>query len=551
MATSLTSYYGLIRVREMSPDAKDWAATDGNPEAISKILKFLEQHHHNAGTPFHYPGYNSGDPTSPTFSSLSEITSGGILTPGTSIGVRLAYQNSLGLETDAAPEASISLASAVGRPDPPTLSSTASNASGLSGGTYVYALTKKKGTGETLPSDILPVTIAYDQTYRPTIAFDAINSYSDGTTAICLYRANGLNAAFQLVTTITSTSQVTYVDTGAIADAGAQPPSSATFDASRKVRIDWTTAVGTPPTGAVKLIVYVTQQTGIWGNNCVLATYDIPGQPTFVDYLGSEALASGSPLQASQIPSNPPKIDLSTEATGAPTLTANMNFAGFQAQNVVMHSTTSPTTTNGAIYYDTSLNQMRARINGAWVNWGTSTSSAYTHPALESGGHDAANIKYRSTGANVTVTSILDRITNSSTGAAVLVQLSGFGTPTTSNPTVSATSSSTSIFIPECSITIPTQTFTGQAIEAVFNGQFKITLANQILNIGFEVNGSLDSSSIRSMMAPVNNYTFPMTLNALYTTGNVVLKVLWWVTTSGSSATAVGTQRYLRARLVF
>src|SRR4051794_38597646 len=68
--TVLTStYYGLSRVREQSPDANDWAVTDNNFENLSKILKALEQHRHT-GTPApKYPGYYDA-PAAPTVTTV-------------------------------------------------------------------------------------------------------------------------------------------------------------------------------------------------------------------------------------------------------------------------------------------------------------------------------------------------------------------------------------------------------------------------------------------------------------------------------------------------
>lgn len=354
--------------------------------------------------------YNNVDSGNPTLPTLSEQTTGGILSPGTTVGVRLSYIDTRGLETDASSEQVITLAPSAARPLTPQLVSKQIATGALSGGTYVYAITKRKGSGETLMSDVLPVEIPYDNTYSVTLSFNSISSYSDGTDAINIYRSTGLASSFQLVTTITTSGTTQFTDTNVIPpqNVNVQPPTNSTFDAARKVRISW--AAITHPANARYLRVYITQQAGLWSEDHLLNEIDLTtGASNYIDYLGSESLRSGWPLNTTQVISTPPKINLGTETTGAPNLTADMDFNGFKAYEMVLGNTSL--NTNGSIWYDSVNNLFKGYANGAQVtlsplqvlkNWlpnpSGETNGTYWTPSMTSvaGGYDSPKSLRRS-----------------------------------------------------------------------------------------------------------------------------------------------------------
>lgn len=456
MAITDSTYFNFTRIREVGPEARDWAAVDKDWETVGLILKQFENHHHDGSVTLPSPAFYTA-PVAPTVANvgaagvvtysyyvvakgptlvpdrisavgttntgnatldgtnyntitwaavtgatsydvirvtggatqgkltntvstsyndqgaaattytpsrqpvLTESTTGGILPPGANVGVRLSYVNALGLETDACPENAITLSSTVSRPLTPALVSTAITASAIAGGTYLYVLTKQKGTGETVISDPLAVTIPYDNTYSVTISFDPLSSYTDGTTAINIYRTTGLASTFTRVGQITASGTTSYTDNNSV-NVDAQPPTTNTFDAARKVNISW--AALTHPTSAARLRVYVTQQPGIYGTNCLLNDIDLTASPpTSIDYLGSETLQSGWPSNSTEIPASPPKLNLGTEAVGAPILTADMDFAGFKAKNMSVNFVPS-VPTDGMFWYDSSTTKFRGKAGG-------------------------------------------------------------------------------------------------------------------------------------------------------------------------------------------
>lgn len=401
MAITESTYYALTRIREQSPEGKDWATVDKNPEVISLLLKALEQHAHTGTPGIRYPGY---DPTTPILPALSVDDVGGILSPGTTIGTRLAYVNSQGLETDASSETTITIPPATGRPLAPRLASTQVYAGGIPGGTYLYVLTKKKGSGETVISDVLPVEIPYDNTYSVTLIFDDLTTYAaEGADGINIYRSSGLASSFQLITTITVADATTFTDTNSIppANVNVQPPTNNTFDAGKKVRIDW--SAFTHPPGATALRVYITQQAGLWSTDHLLSEVDLTGTPTnYIDYLGSETLASGWPLNSSQVPSSPSKINLGSETVGAPQLTADMDFNGYKANELVLGNFSQ--NVDGALWYDSTTKTFKGYSDGAQMV--LSPPVMYTNYVWNPSGE--LNAAYWSATSGVTISTVND-----------------------------------------------------------------------------------------------------------------------------------------------
>lgn len=451
MAVTESTYYGFTRVREASPEAQDWSTVDGNWETVSKILRYFEQHTHNGADTLQYPGYDPLDIPNPTPPVLTEGTDG-FLTPGTVVGVVLSYVDGNGLETQGCPELAIELSAATDRPltpefDPDTgLTAPGVGENGLAGGTYLYGITKVKGSGETEISDLLPVDIPYDANYNVTITFESIDSYDlgEGVEALNIYRSEGLDSAFTLVDQITIGTDTDYTDTGTydVSLVGVQPPQTSTFDSTKSVLIDWSDIdTAGIPADATKLRVYVTQETHLWGDTHLLAeidlaTYTGPPDSTSIVYTGSEALGAGWPRATSQIPSSSSKINLSTETTGGLNLNADSDFQGYRANNLRLGLSPTVTKTAGMLWYDSAAQALILRGTSADITV-ASISGVYTHPAESSGGHIAANIPY-SAGSGTSAKTIFDYTT--AAGARKQVQEIDQYIPSTSGVSTTSTS---------------------------------------------------------------------------------------------------------------
>lgn len=607
-----STYFSFLRVREMGPEAADWAATDQNWDAASKIMKQLENHSHTGAAALAYPG-DTGDPVNPKLPTLTSSDSDGFLQPGDSIAVRLSYVDANGLETQATQETVIDLPGSTPRPLTPTEQAVTPTLNAIPGGSYFYAVTKVKGSGESALSDLLPVSVPFDKTYSVTVGFDPITSYanislkgnvtngsavitnipstaslspgmkvtgsgipagalintvdsgtqvtmstkatvtgsgitigfSDGTTAINIYRTAGLDHGFQLITQITNAAATTFEDKNIITpeNAEAQPPSVSTFDATRKVTIDWSSY--THPAAAKKLRVYVTQEVGLWGTSNLLTEIDLSGSPdTEVDYLGNEVLQQGFPRNDSQIPASPPKLNLSNEVTGGlANITADSDFNGFLVKNLTLGGNPTVTKKNGMLWHDSGTKQLIARLNGSDVIVGTTTGT-YAHPTESSGGHLAANIPFVSGGTSVKT--ILDRISDSS-GDQKQVQTLTRVIGSSTNPT---TTSTVGTMVPDMSITF-TPDFNNQWMQMVFNGHFQLSNQYSNLSVGIEIDGITIDQSIRTFTAPTTNANVSVSIfyPRQFTFASHTVKVLWWVDTG--TAKAVEARRFFSVSEVF
>lgn len=563
MASTTSTYYGLTRVRESSPGSSDWAATDGNFEIISMIMKAIEQHHHGSAAGILPPGYNVSDPslpTNPTLTVQNTTGSGGVLTPGTSIGVRLSYTDGNGLETAASPEQDCALPVAVVPPLTPTLVSTTPTLNALSGGVYIYALTKTSASGETTISNVLAVPILFDQTYEVEIGFSAINSYTDGTVGLNLYRAAGQSSAFQLVTSVTSTSQTTYTDTNSTStmNQNVQPPATSTFNATYNINIDWS-VMFPPPSAAAFINVYVTQQPGVWPANSLLTQLALPSisPPTEINYYGSETLGQGTPNNGSEVVSGPPLVQIGTETTFG---TTNIDFGGYQALNFRLGNSAGvpadfSTPHNGDMYYDSSTSPptIRAYINSTWTNWGTTSATAYSHPAQETGGHITAHIPFNAT-AGISTYTILSSIVDSTAGTPIQA------TPislVSSGGSSATTSSSTSATITDMSGTI-VPSFNDQWFEFTLSFQVSGDTAGMTISFGIAVGQGTPTPTmvlqgtrgayINAVGQSIHAYT--TCLVQLPTSSSPITTTFqgWWWVSGGGTATCSSPNRFISAK---
>lgn len=390
-----------------------------------------------------------------------------------------------------------------------------------------------KVTGTGIPASTVVVTV--DSGTQVTLSNKATSTttgvtltFSDGTTAINIYRTTGLDQGFQKVTQITSTSATTFEDKNIIdpANVGVQPPSVSTFDATRKVTIDWTAY--THPAAAVALRIYVTQEVGLWGSNHLLKEVDLTvGSPDdSVDYLGNEVLEQGAPQNATRIPSSPSKIDLSTGATGGLVASADSDFNGFLLKNATLGGNPTVTKVNGMIWHDSGTKQIIGRLNGSDIVIGTVT-GAYSHPTESSGGHVAANIPFKAS-SGVSAKTIFDWLADSS-GNRKQVQTVTSTSATTVDPTSSST---TPTLIPEMSITF-TPDFSGQQIRLEFNGHFQSSAALSNLSVALELDGITIDETTRTYTSPATNGNIPISIVCIIPMTNVshTVKALWWTDT--------------------
>lgn len=567
MAFLYSTYYGLTRISDTGPETKGWSATDSNFETLSRLIHAVEGHRHTASTPIFYPGYNSADPSTPTFVTLTEVTSGGFLPPGSNIGVRAAYVDPNGLETDASPEKVLTLGSVPTRPTAPTAGSPTSTpvAGALVGGTYIYALTKQKSTGETQISDSVSINVPFAETanttYTVPITFEPLNTYSgtDGSTALRLYRTTGFNTSFVLLKTITTADQSEYTDTNAIESATTQPPIINTFGKNKKVAVDISGL--SHPALAERLRLYITTQPSTWGTqnlfkDILLST---PYQSTY-DFLGNEVLDKGWPQERTQVVGRFQKIDLGAEAVGGPTLTAHQNFNGYQAVKFRFPiGLAASTPMEGAAYIEntTATPSFRVRVGGNYQTL-VVPGGSYSHSTNEAGGHSSTNIYFSTNPGGNSVYDILSVIaTPVGLGAQYRkpVQTINKIVPTTANY---QTTSASLADLSEMSLTNIVPDFAGQWMEFVYGGAFYINpqgTNGATLSTQLEINGNttLLAETYRSFTAPTSSTPIHAPIHATYatpvSTTITSLKVKWL--TSSGTVTSIGPRRTFYVKELF
>lgn len=557
MSLTYTSYFGLARISDVGPEIKGWSATYLNPEITALLIRNISQHHHSGSTPIHYPGYNVAAPSTPTYVALVAATpTGGVLSPGTAVGVRVSYLDSLGLETDASPEATLVLASAPARANPPVLSVPYATplTTGIKGGTYVYSITKANVSGETPTSGVATVDIPFTSdgtSYAIGITFDPISLYSDGTTQLNLYRATGLNADFQLLKSFTDVLAVQYIDDNSIQNSSQAPPVSNTFDKNKAVLINWSGL--SHPATAQKLRVYTTQSPTSYNVNNLLgewSIYDIATPlPSGVYYYGSETLKYGWPKDFSQIPSSPDKLILGTEATGAPILTTSQDFRGYQAKNFVFGDQNTSTPINGNAYVDSSTQQFKVRLNGSYFTLAT-PNGTFVHSATEPGGHNAQNIVFGS----FDLQQVANIIANSSGNIRKQVQTVIAATPSTTSYKTTASSAQP---MPEMETLINPYTpdFAGQWVEIKFSGGFFLDprgSSSITASFQMELNGSvsLGAPTFRSITTAATPTHMPLEITYATPISSPLRVRMLWLTTNGE-LTSVSSRRLLLVKEIF
>jgi hypothetical protein len=579
-----STYFGLVRINNTGPEAKNWAVTDYNPELTSRIMYALSRHTHGGATPAHYPGYNYATPATPTLIKVAEAATptAGVLAPGTTLGVRMSYLDATGLETEASPEAVLTLSAVPQVANAPILGvPTATPVAGaMGGGVYLYGITKGLGAGETELSATTLVEVPYpsDSTSSHTVdvTFDPIAEYGDGTDKLKIYRSKGIGSTFSLLKTWTENLAtpglpVTFTDTGPLEDAAQVPPVVTSFNRNKAVEI---TAAGiSHPADMATLRVYITQIPGVYGTNHLFEEVDLstptgpnpatPVKNTF-NYLGSENLTADYPKDFSQLPTLPGKINLGTEAYGAPTLSADMNFAGYQANNLVLASgLASSTPINGALYYDSTSSSVKFRINGSWVTLATPL-GGFSHSENESGGHSAQKI-YHSVGAGGTTAYDILSIVATPVPAGqpfrkIVQPVYRSGVQATDLTTTSASFSQLVIVGDDI---VPA--FAGQYVEFVFDGDFIINpyavsnpQGNATLSLQLDISTTLGvdttarEQTYRSLLAPATPTTHsPMHIYfATPISRTVTSTEVKWLVSQGE-ARALAYRSALYAKLLF
>lgn len=317
MSYLFTTNLGLVAVRDEAPSAQDWAATYWNWITIDQFLYNAIQHQHTGVT-------SLADPDAAP--ELTTADTGGTLPGGKAYFGVVSFVDSFGRQTGKSAAGTVTTAAAIAAPATPTYNFQATptdlvaTVDGLTGGDYWYKLTYVKGSGETLGSSPVYVSVPTDTTYAVTIHFDSLDTVANGADKIFVYRKSGSTGNYIKIVEISATSTDYYTDDNtAVPTCDKQPPVINTTNAYNTVSFDWS-ALDYSDAAYVKLYITATGtvDTPLFMQTSHLVTtieVDLATPVTSYEWTGT-TLSSGKPPVVSQSLLSPSKITLDTETQG-------------------------------------------------------------------------------------------------------------------------------------------------------------------------------------------------------------------------------------------
>ena len=195
---------------------------------------------------------------------LTTADTGGTLPGGKAYFGVVSFVDSFGRQTGKSAAGTVTTAAAIAAPATPTYNFQATptdlvaTVDGLTGGDYWYKLTYVKGSGETLGSSPVYVSVPTDTTYAVTIHFDSLDTVANGADKIFVYRKSGSTGNYIKIVEISATSTDYYTDDNtAVPTCDKQPPVINTTNAYNTVSFDWS-ALDYSDAAYVKLYITAT-----------------------------------------------------------------------------------------------------------------------------------------------------------------------------------------------------------------------------------------------------------------------------------------------------
>ena len=307
MTIGTTDYFGFTIVKDEAPSANDWAATYWNWKRLDGALyKAVTEHKHDG----------AGAISNPTGTlALSSVDTGGSLLSKTYY-VCITYIDAAGLETAKSTTATLVINEGLAAPSAPVLVTTGAHTGGLTDTSYSYKLAYAKGSGETVASSPLTVSLPGTAESEITFSFTSITAAANDADKIIIYRRSGTSGSYVKLAEITNTATTSYTDdnTG-VPTCDKAPVVYNTTGGENVMTIDWS-ALDIENAEAIRIYVSTTDT---WtGTTLFLAEVDmtVATPPSNYEWDGSPVLSTGKPPAITQTLSNPSKINLATEVTG-------------------------------------------------------------------------------------------------------------------------------------------------------------------------------------------------------------------------------------------
>lgn len=322
---STTSFYGLQKLDRSEPlSTNDYAFVSRNMDVIDRLLYKIHNAVFEDDTPI-------ADPTDPL--TLELETSGGGIPAGRTVRYKFTWVDAYGNESAASPEATISTPAPITRPNQPSLSSTSSGGTLLSG-PHFYILSAYVGTNtnETNGSVAGTISVRSGSTNVITLTFPTLPSGADGFN---IYRRRPGEVQFYYIDSVDMNVAIpptTYEDDGSIAVSGTRTPSATNLTySSNKIVVTVPGATPSVPDGYTwklyrtfvngdynsSLLEWVTTETSFGSGIITPETEDLGGVTTI-----------GSPPSVSAITGDVDRIDALVTAVDAIEATLGTNPEG-------------------------------------------------------------------------------------------------------------------------------------------------------------------------------------------------------------------------------
>ena len=322
MTAGTTQFYGLTKLDPGEAfSTNDQAFTRADRDAMDRLLYQAITHAHT-GT-----AVDVSDPDTALEVTLS--TTGGNIPAGTTVRYKYAWVDAYGAESAASPEVTVNTPAAVGIPNAPAITLTASGGSLLQGN-YFYRLSAyvDANTNETQAGDGIYTTIPSGTANILTLTLPTLPYGADGFN---VYRRAPGETAYSYLASIdmtVATPPSEYEDDGSVSPNCNRVPSNVnTTNSSNSVDITLPGATPTVPTDYTWKI-YRTYAAGDWESSLIHWVVEETTEgsgiitPEYTDVGG--ARYSGAPKDTSELAAQPAKIDLTDAANIQGTLPPNM-----------------------------------------------------------------------------------------------------------------------------------------------------------------------------------------------------------------------------------
>lgn len=312
---SLTTHYGLTRLGTGDKISdNDFKYGHADRDTIDQKLFLGAEGHQHTGEDISV--------TAPPFAPVVTLSATvGRLPAGTTIRYKYTYVDTYGNESGPSPEATYATPLPVLEPAAPTLATSTSGGT-LMSGSYYYRLSAFNATGETLAQNGNFITTGTGHTNRNTLTLPSLPS---GALGFNVYRLTPGGTVYHYLITLNTaaTPATTWIDTGAVVeDCDHNVPSTNSTNITTALLISLPGATPTVPVGYTWRL-YRTFISGNytasflhWVNEYTQEATPTIHTPYYTDI--GRATATGSPPTASTVSGSPSKINLNdgAEVTG-------------------------------------------------------------------------------------------------------------------------------------------------------------------------------------------------------------------------------------------